>query len=313
MGFDVKNKKCAVCDAYLFEEDDVVCCPVCGAPHHRDCYISIGRCGFEQFHGTDLQYSDDADTTENTTENTADNTNTNTSGRSRVCTQCGKDYPTDARFCPYCGYSEMTGFFAEGQFKNFNPIDENTDIGEGVTAKEASEVILLNNYRYVSRFLTLNKKKKTSWNWAGFLLPGSWLAYRKMYKEAIVAVVFSIISTLLTFPITFALAQLPDSAQTNLSIPYLIENLPKIGTLPLVLAGVGLFLALAVRIVSALYGDWFYKKRVIYAAGELKKAKMGSSEDEMIGRKKWTGVSFFGFLIAFVAMEFIPSVVLMFI
>ena len=56
MGFDVKNKKCAVCEAYLFEDDDVVCCPICGAPHHRDCYSAVGHCGLEKYHGTDLQY-----------------------------------------------------------------------------------------------------------------------------------------------------------------------------------------------------------------------------------------------------------------
>ena len=39
-----ENKiSCAVCNAYLFEEDDVVYCPVCGAPHHRECYNSIGH------------------------------------------------------------------------------------------------------------------------------------------------------------------------------------------------------------------------------------------------------------------------------
>ena len=44
---------CSVCHAYLFDDDDVVYCPVCGAPHHRDCYKSIGHCAFEEAHGTE--------------------------------------------------------------------------------------------------------------------------------------------------------------------------------------------------------------------------------------------------------------------
>ncbi len=313
MGFDVNNKKCAVCQAYLFEEDDVVCCPVCGAPHHRDCYLSVGHCGLEKYHGTDMQYSPEniKETKEDTTE-----TEANSSTKSRICTQCGKDYPRDARFCPYCGYSEMTGFFADGNLHNinFNIVDDNTDIGEGVTAKEASGIILVNHFRYIARFLTLGKKKKTSWNWAGFLLPGGWLAYRKMYKESVVAVVFSIISTLLSVPLSFVLAQLPTTGQTANSIYYYIENFSSIGTLPLVLAGIGAVIGLALRIFTAAYGDWFYKKRVIFAAKKIKKAEKDLESDELdTVRKKYSGISLPAFMLAFFAMEFIPSFIVLFI
>ncbi len=312
MSFDVKNKKCAVCEAYLFEDDDVVCCPVCGAPHHRDCYTAVGHCGLEQYHGTDLQYS--AQTSEEPeADNSQNEDSKSTAGKARICTQCGKDYPRDARFCPYCGYSEMTGFFADGKFQNINIIDDNADIGEGVTAKEASEIILVNNFRYISRFLTLSKNKKTSWNWAGFLLPGPWLAYRKMYAESVIAVVFMIISTLLTFPLSLAIAQLPTTGQQVNSLAFYIENLQHIGTLPLVLAAAGLVVGLAVRIVFGLFGDWFYKKRVILAAGELKKVNKLDDEEVAAARKKWTGASFLGFMISFVALEFIPTLILTFI
>ncbi len=312
MGFDVKNKKCAVCSAYLFEEDDVVCCPVCGAPHHRDCYNSAGHCGLEKYHGTDMQYSDE---TEETKEASAE-ADTDSSSKGRICTQCGKDYPKDARFCPYCGYSEMTGFFADGNLHNinFSSVEDDTDIGEGVTAKEASGVIMINHFRYISRFLTLAGNKKTSWNWAGFLLPGAWLAYRKMYKESVIAVVFSIISTVLSFPLSFALAQLPVAGQNANMLTYYIENLPSIGSLPLILAGAGLVVGLIVRIVFALLGDWFYKKRVIFAAKEIKKAeKELDSEEADELRKKQSGISFIAFMIAFFALEFVPTVILMFI
>ena len=57
MGFSVEGQSCPVCHAYLFDEDDVVICPVCGAPHHRDCYAHVGHCALEHLHGTDEQYS----------------------------------------------------------------------------------------------------------------------------------------------------------------------------------------------------------------------------------------------------------------
>ena len=30
--------KCPVCDKQFKKGDDVVVCPECGAPHHRECY-----------------------------------------------------------------------------------------------------------------------------------------------------------------------------------------------------------------------------------------------------------------------------------
>ena len=42
--------KCAICGSYLFDDDDIVYCPECGAPHHRDCYNTVGHCGKEDMH-----------------------------------------------------------------------------------------------------------------------------------------------------------------------------------------------------------------------------------------------------------------------
>ena len=47
---------CPVCHAKFFEEDDIVICPECGAPHHKACYKSIGRCAHEDTHGTENQW-----------------------------------------------------------------------------------------------------------------------------------------------------------------------------------------------------------------------------------------------------------------
>ena len=56
MSLSYEGQSCALCHAYLFPEDDVVCCPECGAPHHRECYNSIGKCALEELHGTENQY-----------------------------------------------------------------------------------------------------------------------------------------------------------------------------------------------------------------------------------------------------------------
>lgn len=49
---------CPVCKVKFKDDDDIVVCPVCGAPHHRSCYNQTGRCAYEQFHGTESQWRD---------------------------------------------------------------------------------------------------------------------------------------------------------------------------------------------------------------------------------------------------------------
>ena len=35
---------CPVCEKKFENGDDIVVCPECGTPHHRECYDSLGRC-----------------------------------------------------------------------------------------------------------------------------------------------------------------------------------------------------------------------------------------------------------------------------
>ena len=48
---------CPACHRPFIEEDDIVVCPVCGAPHHRDCWNRLGHCACEESHGTDHELS----------------------------------------------------------------------------------------------------------------------------------------------------------------------------------------------------------------------------------------------------------------
>lgn len=46
------DEKCPVCTFAFREDDDVVVCPDCGTPYHRDCYKSHGGCVFADRHGS---------------------------------------------------------------------------------------------------------------------------------------------------------------------------------------------------------------------------------------------------------------------
>ena len=48
--------KCPVCDKQFKKGDDVVVCPECGTPHHRECYEKEGHCHFADRHGADFSF-----------------------------------------------------------------------------------------------------------------------------------------------------------------------------------------------------------------------------------------------------------------
>ena len=50
---DFKKYFCPVCNNKFTDEDDVVVCPECGTPHHRDCYFSNGGCFNEEKHNSE--------------------------------------------------------------------------------------------------------------------------------------------------------------------------------------------------------------------------------------------------------------------
>ena len=47
---DFKGKICPVCSKEFENDDDIVVCPKCGAPYHRDCYSIEGKCIFPDLH-----------------------------------------------------------------------------------------------------------------------------------------------------------------------------------------------------------------------------------------------------------------------
>ena len=47
---DYTGIKCPVCEKTFTKQDDVVVCPECGAPYHRECYQKEGHCIFEEKH-----------------------------------------------------------------------------------------------------------------------------------------------------------------------------------------------------------------------------------------------------------------------
>ena len=201
---------CPVCQKTFEKSDDIVVCPICGAPHHRSCWKVEDRCHFKETHGTAKQWSrDHAQTATQHVNNT----------EFQDCPYCGHQNSIYTEFCSHCGHElqavdwesrqpESTPpyetFSGYGEYRPFRApmpdvgIPDDADL-DGVTAKEVRVFVGSNSQYYISKFHKLcQKSRRFSWNWAGFLLTPYWLWFRKQHMAGSIALLFDGIRTILT-------------------------------------------------------------------------------------------------------------------
>lgn len=311
MSLNTDGVSCVRCHAYLFPEDDIVYCPVCGAPHHRECYNQLGHCALEEFHGTDRQYDKVKAREEEQAAAEMPNTGENAEGLI-TCQMCHEKYDFALNACPKCGAPNIAK--AGGSFVNFDflgGVPADYDIGDGITADEAKRFVAANTPRYIPKFAVLNAKNKLSWNWLAFLFPCGWMLSRKMYKNGIIAGLLTVISSLFYLPFINAINNLgttPGETQAQI-MQSIYEHLPKMGAAVIAALLAGFVLNIAVRILSALFGDYLYKQ---YAISSIKTIRAESEDMDYDYRKKG-GVNIFLFLLGTMAVQYLPALIGIFI
>ena len=311
MSLNTDGVSCVRCHAYLFPEDDIVYCPVCGAPHHRECYNQLGHCALEEFHGTDRQYDKVKAREEEQAAAEMPNTGENAEGLI-TCQMCHEKYDFALNACPKCGAPNIAK--AGGSFVNFDflgGVPADYDIGDGITADEAKRFVAANTPRYIPKFAVLNAKNKLSWNWLAFLFPCGWMLSRKMYKNGIIAGLLTVISSLFYLPFMNAINNLgttPGETQAQI-MQSIYEHLPKMGAAVIAALLAGFVLNIAVRILSALFGDYLYKQ---YAISSIKTIRAESEDMDYDYRKKGGG-NIFLFLLGTMAVQYLPALIGIFI
>lgn len=187
---------CPICKIKFNQNDDIVVCPKCGAPYHRECYNSLGHCLFEEKHASNFSYfkSHYCD------ENKKDKNET-----TKKCPHCFYDNPSGSLFCNNCGFPFANNTSNSQNFSdipNINyfsldslfGIDENETINN-IKISEIAEYVKSNVIYYIPVFKNISLKNKSRFNFSAFLFSGAWFLYRKLYK---IGVVLTSIVTLLT-------------------------------------------------------------------------------------------------------------------
>lgn len=229
---------CSVCGQTFTAEDDVVVCPVCGTPHHRDCWSENGCCANKAKHGEGYNWQPENKIENNPEEkkqepNQApraalhklpepdrviecphchDQTRANMpfclkcgaslmEENQSLCPRCGNLNDKSASFCSRCGMVLPQGQTFNVPQKDGKIYIRPLDEIEDVTVAEVSTYVQVNNGRYIPKFFKMSAgKKKLSWNWASFFLSPYWFFFRKMYAAGAVMVCIMLALNLIFMP-----------------------------------------------------------------------------------------------------------------
>lgn len=305
MSLKIEGRKCVVCNAYLFEEDDVVFCPDCGAPHHRDCFTAVGKCKLADLHGTSEEYKYEP---EGEAETEGDPEEPSAKAETKMCPRCGKELMESVQFCPYCGAPNKYYSPTADMLNHFSGSLEE-ELEDGIKIKEIIKIVIINAERYISKFRQL-KTKKLSWNWAAFLLPHGWFAFRKMHGVAALIATLMLVSSLFTLPIVEVVDNAPmtENMTSAEMTSVMTQAILSADAIPKAFAFISIGLNLAVRVFAAAFGDWFYKKRVLSVC-----VRVRESEDKELAVRQLGGVNLLAFMIVIFAESVLFDIISIFI
>lgn len=287
-----ENENCPVCGRKFTAGDDIVTCPICGTPHHRECYKSLGHCVNENKHGTDfsftpcdtssesVQNNSDEKPEDNSQENSSQNYYTPTEedkNNKTKCVKCGAEIDKDAPFCSKCGERQPSPQYKEykspiefsfGNMPEMKTGYENSkeDI-DGKSIADMASVVRTNTRRFIPKFID---NKKMSWNWGGFFFGPFYLFFRKMYKEGAIFLSIRLIVSLIVQGIyaqPFAdfsryVTSNYDKIISNPSediVNHLTGLYEKIVPMMMIIMGANLI----IHLVIALFSDRMYRSKVI--------------------------------------------------
>lgn len=230
-----ENLTCPVCGKTMAEGDDIVVCPVCATPQHRECWIERGRCANDDLHSSGYVWKRENNTqvkNEETngnpqnrvchicgSENPADSLHCGNCGAlfaseskpddnaPKKCSYCGKDNDSDALHCKYCGAPVGgQGFYRNNPFLSGSGIAEDELIA-GQKATDVAFFVQANSKKYLPKFKKFANGKKLSFNFAAFFFAPYWFFYRKLYKAGVFAIVILATATMMLSGFTNQMAE----------------------------------------------------------------------------------------------------------
>lgn len=314
-----KDAKCPVCEKPLKEGEDIVVCPDCGAPYHRECYKELGKCAFEHLHANGETWAPE----ESGGSDEADSTAAEHAHGSLICPRCGEENEEDDRNCRTCGFplhfqrpmgapgQDPNAQFGAGPvpfspFMGRNTVEPDEEI-DGIKAQDYANFVGRSAHYFLPRFKELATTKARVLNWSAFFFQGGYFLYRKMYGMGILMFAAQLLLAVPQAIVTFQTLTMPTLMQNSASL----ETFSNVSMICEVLL-------LVLRFICGFFANTLYKahceKKINKIKEEAKSEATDESYEETLKRKGGVATKLITvLLIGYAAVNMLAYIVLMFL
>jgi hypothetical protein len=169
---DYKGVECPVCKNRFSENDDIVVCPDCGTPHHRECWFSVSHCFNEDKHGEGFEF-------ENPTRKKIE----------QVAQKIANPYAVEEEATEKDSSAVIQAPILGGMGHMGIDFGENPTIA-GIPIQEAAAFVGddLHSSKLLFKMTLIDRFKNIRLNFVALLFPYLWFFYRKMYKTGILVI-----------------------------------------------------------------------------------------------------------------------------
>lgn len=273
---DFTGSKCAVCDEHFKDGDDIVVCPDCGTPYHRECWKKEGHCIKQELHGIE----------ESVTEEVLPEADLR-------CPNCGALNLRGAFFCSSCGKpfnDENSGRIVIGGETEgmgpFNPLFAlnfgdplcgfpKEETFEDVSIADVADYVKTNKFYFLPQFKRFKETgRKISWNLSAMLFPSYYYAYRKMYGYMIIIAVMNFIFMLPNLIWYFSGDSMAASVFHEFASQFNVN-----GTNFQTLWDMAGWLSLIFQFMAGIFANWLYYRHTIRKIKSIRKKHEGFEEE----------------------------------
>lgn len=303
---DYINEICPVCKRQFGTDDDIVVCPYCGTPHHRECWNIKKTCENSALHGEGFEWK--PITVKNQpAQNPAPVAETMSSSE-------GGTFAALPRLTMVENEEDIENLLLRGMgYQKDETID-------GVSVGDAALYIQQGARSYIKKF----KTKKFSFNWAAFFFSPAWFFYRKLYKAGAIILAVFVALALFTYPMIEKLDEQTAALESkitqivgdekNFSSSDLAQNEDLFNASKSLLKGYAVYFLInmfAPGLVSALIANELYKKKMIRDIKDIKEDSKDEDtqfEKSLIMQKG--GVSLMWGAVVLFASSYLPELLL---
>lgn len=297
------GETCFCCGKVFHETDDIVVCPECGTPYHRECWKQNGKCIHYSLHETGQSWVPARKESEKI---------------APVCPNCGEKNELDAVKCSRCGvplgthlsiptwekeakkkreqeeqeqsqekresiWERMKETAEQMDSSPYCGLDEDTTLG-GERLGDVADFVKQNTLYYMPKFCRFQAGHRISLNFPCLFFPQFYFANRKMWGLAIVLVAFLSILHIpqMLMALLESLPSMQEMLQENNDMMMIMEPvfqnmLTKLENWQTVLYNASVicsYLSICLEIVFALLGNWIYYRFVLRKVHKISGEKL---------------------------------------